>query len=107
MKAATNVVLRRDLSLNRRLYAWLLGPGPDEGNVAFFRTHALELLRGTLREDMFASPQPDSRPFKIFISLLDKWELGGPLVEILLYDALKAVKRGAIQDGESSGDVSV
>lgn len=106
MKAAINVVLRRHLSLNRRLYAWLLGPGPDEGKDMFFRTHALELLRGTLHEDMFAFPQPESRPFKIFISLLDKWELGGPLVEVLLYDALKAAKRGAIQDGEASGDVS-
>jgi hypothetical protein len=35
----------------------------------------------------------ESRPFKIFISLLDKWEIGGPLTEILVYDSFKAIKR--------------
>ena len=33
----------------------------------------------------------ESRPFKIFISLLDKWEIGEPLTEALVYDAFKAV----------------
>ncbi|KAF8510422.1 Dopey, N-terminal-domain-containing protein [Hysterangium stoloniferum] len=105
MRAASNVVLRRDLSLNRRLFGWLLGPGPEESQVLFFRKNALDLLRETLREDMFSSLQPDSRPFKIFITLLDKWELGGPLVEVLLYDALRALKRGVLEDGESGADL--
>lgn len=105
MKAASNVVLRRDLSLNRRLFGWMLGPPPEENHVTFFRTNVLHLLHDTLREDMFA-PQPDSRPFKIFISLLDKWELGGPLVDALLYDVLKAIKRSVLLDRETSADVS-
>ena len=106
MKAASNVVLRRDLSLNRRLFAWLLGSGPEEGHAEFFRANVLDLLRDTLREDMFASPHPDSRPFKIFISLLDKWELGGPLVDVLFYDALKAIKRSVLLAEETAADVS-
>lgn len=32
--AAARVVLRRDVSLNRRLYAWLLGPGSGSGSGA-------------------------------------------------------------------------
>jgi len=50
----------------------------------------------------------ESRPFKIFISLLDKWEIGGPLADILVYDAFKAIK-GLMeaQNSESSEDVSV
>jgi hypothetical protein len=32
-----------------------------------------------------------SRPFKIFISLLDKWEIGAPLTHVLVYDAFKAI----------------
>ena len=50
MKAAIGVVLRRDLSLNRRLYTWLLGP--DEKNEAqsvYLRQHALHLLSSTLK----------------------------------------------------------
>lgn len=106
MKAASNVVLRRDLSLNRRLFAWLLGPGTEENHVCSLQPNVLDLLRDTLREDMFASPHPDARPFKIFISLLDKWELGGPLVDVLLYDSLKAIKRSVLADSETSADVS-
>ncbi|KAF7302659.1 Dopey-N domain-containing protein [Mycena chlorophos] len=105
MRAATSVVLRRDLSLNRRLYTWLLGP--DEGSerqVAYFREHALVLLRSTLKEEM-SSPSGDyaeSRPFKIFISLLDKWEIGAALTESLVFDAFKAIKRlvGTANGGE-------
>jgi Dopey, N-terminal len=50
MRAATGVVLRRDLSLNRRLYTWLLGPDEKSNNqVAYFREHSVELLKSTLK----------------------------------------------------------
>lgn len=50
MRAATSVVLRRDLSLNRRLYSWLLGTAENsQQQVEYFKTNALELLRVTLR----------------------------------------------------------
>lgn len=32
------------------------------------------------------------RPFKIFISLLDKWEIGSPLTEALVLDAFAALQ---------------
>lgn len=50
MRAATSVVMRRDLSLNRRLYTWLLGADENsEQQVTYLRANALELLRSTLR----------------------------------------------------------
>jgi hypothetical protein len=50
MRAATGVVLRRDLSLNRRLYTWLLGPDEkSDAQIAYFREHALELVTSTLK----------------------------------------------------------
>jgi hypothetical protein len=50
MRAATGVVMRRDLSLNRRLYTWLLGPDENgEQQIAYLRAHSLELLKTTLR----------------------------------------------------------
>jgi hypothetical protein len=49
MRAATAVVLRRDLSLNRRLYTWLLGPAEkSEQQIEYFKNHALGLLKETL-----------------------------------------------------------
>ena len=50
MRAATGVVLRRDLSLNRRLYTWLLGPDEKSDNqIAFLKENTLEFLSSTLK----------------------------------------------------------
>jgi hypothetical protein len=48
---------------------------------------------------------PESRPFKIFISLLDKWEIGGALTEAIVLDAFKALKSLVESDKASSEDV--
>ncbi|KAI0964349.1 hypothetical protein AcW1_001188 [Taiwanofungus camphoratus] len=106
MRAAISVVLRRDLSLNRRLYSWLLGPDENsQHQIEYLRANSLEPLKSTLREEMF-NPSPEyspSRPFKIFISLLDKWEIGSSLTEVLIFDAFKAIKK-AIESGSDTGD---
>lgn len=50
MCAATSVVLRRDLALNRRLYSWLLGAAEEsQAQMEHLRTHALGLLTSTLK----------------------------------------------------------
>jgi protein dopey len=41
-----------------------------------------------------------ARPYKIFISFLDKWEIGSPLTEILILDALKAVHHTRSEQGQ-------
>lgn len=48
----------------------------------------------------------ESRPFKIFISLLDKWEVGGPLTEALIFDAFKALKKCIESNVNNGEDVS-
>ena len=110
MRAAVSVVLRRDLALNRRLYTWLLGSDEkSEAQIAHYKEHALGLLRQTLKEDMDApsGEYPESRPFKIFISLLDKWEVGAPLTETLVYDALLDLKRLMQASHDPSSDVNM
>jgi hypothetical protein len=50
MRAAYSVVLRRDLSLNRRLYTWLLGSSESsQTQEEFFQKNALSLLVSTLK----------------------------------------------------------
>jgi hypothetical protein len=48
-----------------------------------------------LQEEMLlpssAMDEPQ-RPYKVFISLLDKWEIGYPLTDVLVEDALRALK---------------
>jgi hypothetical protein len=54
MRAATGVVLRRDLSLNRRLYSWLLGTDEkSEAQIQYLKHNALELLSSTLKVRIF------------------------------------------------------
>ncbi|GAA5936298.1 Dop1p [Sporobolomyces koalae] len=99
VRAAIGVVLRRDLSLSRRLYTWLLGPSDSsEAQIEHLRTYGLDLLHSALKCDMDVQTLDTEtierqRPFKIFISLLDKWEIGGDLTEVLVLDAFKSLRK--------------
>ncbi|TFK26748.1 hypothetical protein FA15DRAFT_255211 [Coprinopsis marcescibilis] len=108
MRAAIGVVLRRDISLNRRLYSWLLGSEDHpEDLLGYYKEHVLGLLHLTLKNEMFSpsGEYSESRPFKIFISLLDKWEIGGPLADTLVYDAFKAIKKLMEDNREGTDDL--
>lgn len=98
MRAASAVVLRRDLSLSRRLYVWLVGTGEtSDSQVAFLREQGLDLLRASLVAGLDADEAEALRSLKIFTSLLDKWEIGLPLSEVLVLDTLKAFReRGLV-----------
>ncbi|KAI5120784.1 hypothetical protein M0805_002411 [Coniferiporia weirii] len=110
MRAATGVVLRRDLSLNRRLFSWLLGPDENaEKQRDYFHSHALGLLVETLKDEMYhpSSEYSSARPFKIYVSLLDKWEIGAPLTEVLIYDALKSIKKSVDESTDGGEDILI
>ncbi|GAA6042706.1 hypothetical protein JCM8097_003757 [Rhodosporidiobolus ruineniae] len=99
-RAVINVVLRRDLSLSRRLYTWLLGPSDASDTQAeHLRLHGLDLLRQALKSEMDAvasgavDERERQRPWKVFLSLLDKWEIGAGLTDVLVLDAFDALRR--------------
>lgn len=114
--AAAGVVSRRDMSLNRRLWAWFLGPEPrgdlektvdnaplgvksptvdlSSHHAAYFEQYGLKsLTRGILsllhREG--GSPTERARPFRICLSLMDRWEVGGLLIPDIFIPAVKNV----------------
>lgn len=99
VQAMMAVVLRRDLSLSRRLYTWLLGPSDGSATqLEFYRQHGLELLRQAVIAEMQTfSSSPDAtlaqRPYKIVISLLDKWEISFPLIEVVVLDLLRQLEK--------------
>lgn len=96
--SACAIVLRRDLSLSRRLYTWLLGP-VDEGKSSVLAREVVELLvraldvsfscltrserRHLLNKEQSNTSHGDIQDswqgYRIFIALLDKWEIGYPL----------------------------
>ena len=89
--SAITVVLRRDMSLNRRLYIWLLG---SDEHSNYFPRFALQPLINALKKLLTAqdSLQPDPiRVSKISLALLDKWEVGGHVVPALFTPVMETV----------------
>lgn len=115
--AAVSVVARREMSLNRRLWTWFLGPielsGEKKGasaasilgdrrdraqgrQVRYFKQYGLNLLvQGILNmlENDAAAPAEKARPFRISLALMDQWEIGGFVVPKIFLSALKSVWR--------------
>ncbi|KAK4314041.1 hypothetical protein Pmani_014660 [Petrolisthes manimaculis] len=118
--SAILVVLRRDMSLNRRLYSWLLGSEinlsllssehpvvkrlnstvsdttTDDGTEinAYFETFSRPLLvEGVvvcLRGSQATQP-PDLRPYRLLVSLLDKPEIGPYILDDIFLDLLRCL----------------
>lgn len=117
--AAAGVVSRRDMSLNRRLWTWFLGPEPSAGadaneplasptqdmkgagvdvsshHAAYFSQYGLRsLTRSIMKMIQRPSPLPAdrSKPFRICLSLMDRWEVGGLIVPEIFIPALQSVQ---------------
>ncbi|KAF2731097.1 hypothetical protein EJ04DRAFT_579409 [Polyplosphaeria fusca] len=115
--AAASVVSRRDMSLNRRLWAWFLGPEPSAGrdggdsvvspmqdgraadvsthHAAFFSEFGLRALTQSAlkminRPSML--PVDRARPFRVCLSLMDRWEVGGLVVPEIFLPALQSIQ---------------
>nr|XP_021401806.1 protein dopey-1 isoform X4 [Lonchura striata domestica] len=113
LSAALHVVLRRDMSLNRRLYAWLLGfdnngalvgprstrhSNPEEHATYYFNTFSKEMLVQAMVGILQVNGQgeestlmQDLKPFRILISLLDKPELGPAILEDVLIEVFRTL----------------
>jgi hypothetical protein len=116
--AAASVVSRRDMSLNRRLWAWFLGPEPlpgTDGNdalspttaerngatdasayhAAYFSRNGLQALtQSVMKAIQRPSKQPSERakPFRLCLSLMDRWEVGGLIVPEIFLPALQSIQ---------------
>ncbi|CAH6792579.1 Dop1b [Phodopus roborovskii] len=114
LSAATQTLLRRDMSLNRRLYAWLLGSDIKGNTIVpesvisnsyedqssyFFDKYSKNLLVEALSEILhqkFSDADIEERhhaylkPFRILVSLLDKPEIGPQVVENLFLEVIRA-----------------
>ncbi|KAM9320852.1 protein DOP1B [Gastrophryne carolinensis] len=115
LSAAIQTVLRRDMSLNRRLFAWLLGSdikggvvapelkaaaGEEEYGSCFFSKYSKDLLvqalmqilhQNILYSDSEQGLQVYLKPFRILLSLLDKPEIGPPVVGDLFLEVIRAL----------------
>lgn len=118
---AVSVVTRREMSLNRRLWAWFLGPGPtaesqpstplttkhppystaltplimaQKTHHTYFERYTFDALVRTILKMVHTSsvtPTEKARPFRICLSLMDRWEIGGMVVPQILLPLLQNV----------------
>lgn len=123
VSCAVGVVLRRDMSLNRRLWSWFLGSetqadvngdtapqSPDEpkkamsgtvdenqgtGSSMYFFEHGSDPLVRSLQSMISRNsllPSERARPFRIALSLMDRWEIGGSVVTSVFLSLLRSVQ---------------
>jgi hypothetical protein len=119
LRAAVGVVIRREMSLNRRLWAWLLGPDPIHqepethespsspldpqrqqyfaAKTNYFEEHGLQPLTRALlamiKSAAVASPAERARPYRICLSMMDRWEIGGLIVPELFLPIVDSVRK--------------
>ena len=118
ISAAASVVARREMSLNRRLWSWFIGPEtskdygdstpdfPDpSGNPplapsqpipakSYFEQHGLGPLTESVRKMIAADSTAASmraRPFRICLSLMDRSEIGGLVVPRIFVPAMESI----------------
>lgn len=117
--AAAGVVLRRDMSLNRRLWTWFLGlesasvktgdssehsesrntdhdKDADVGPLdsQYFKRYGLRSLTQSITSMVATSSTLSSeraRPFRVSLSLMDRWEVGGLVVPAVFLPLMRSV----------------
>ncbi|KAK5672429.1 hypothetical protein QVD99_001192 [Batrachochytrium dendrobatidis] len=107
VSAAVGVVLRRDMSLNRRLYSWILGSAEVPlRNVSTNISLVSQALKCMFYANNSATPISElNRPYKIIISLLDKPELGPLIMDTLFLDILRSLKRHCERSSQLSAEL--
>lgn len=120
MSATLGVLLRRDMSLNRRLYTWILGTNlksstslsradsvgsTDEQDspmdtyfTLYSRPLVIEAVKSLFRQQGIlgsggkkAQRLEVLKPFRILISLLDKPEIGSPILEEVMLEVFRSL----------------
>jgi len=92
--SAAGVVMRKDMSLNRRLWAWFLGP-KEVNSQEYFEKYGLEaLVHGLLKmlDVPDATPVERARPYRICLSLMDRWEVGSLVAPKLFLPAIESLR---------------
>ncbi|ORX53715.1 hypothetical protein BCR36DRAFT_348582 [Piromyces finnis] len=87
--SAITVVLRKDMSLNRRLYSWLLGIINENS-----KPHLSDYIKGSIcrsLKKMLLVKEEFQKPYKILLSLLDDSRIGLIIVDELFISILKSV----------------
>ncbi|XP_018302265.1 LOW QUALITY PROTEIN: protein dopey-1 homolog [Mycetomoellerius zeteki] len=106
IKAALVTILRRDMSLNRRLFAWLLGTevstsilkkknhaiADTKESVTYFDMYSKEMLVEAIKyllKEVCEENSQDLKPYRILVSLLDKVDIGPIILDDILFEVFR------------------
>lgn len=115
--AATSVLLRRDMSLNRRLYHWLCGTfesndrstsggkkshkrtdsevSVEDSNIYFghySKSVLIEAVKLIFQRSLeHEQQQPDLKSYRLVMTLLDKPEVGGVILDHIMIDVFRTM----------------
>ena len=96
MESVLAVTLRKDMSLSRRLYTFLMTDDESADNrFAYFSKNGIAPVKKCILNmcrTRTADPVVLTRPYKILMALLDKQNLGIPVVEDIFFDLILALK---------------
>ena len=120
VSSGMSIVLKRDMGLNRRLWTWFCGSDnnqisddensvdtkeqlssrrpPDSSKSAeslYFQRHALTSVVRTFNAMLGrpgATPASRTRTFRTLISLMDRWVIGGPVVDAIFDDVIEDLR---------------
>ena len=128
LSAALETLLKRDVSLNRRLYAWLLGSQVNKSHLAahlprssvseefsYFQSYAKAYIVSALKQivsrasmaSKHASKAESILPYRLLRILMDRQEVGSHVVKEILFDLVSCLKQqvenlGGLDTKESS-----
>ncbi|KAJ8966562.1 hypothetical protein NQ314_003457 [Rhamnusium bicolor] len=104
--AALSTILRRDMSLNRRLYSWLLEQEAnnlplvqiegelDQTLIPHHHSVAYDLLNDALKlilKKCSTELPIDIKPYRLLTSLFDKPQIGPVILDSILYDVFRTL----------------
>lgn len=86
---------RREASLNRRVYTWLLGEEAAQSQEYFvkYSKQALILAINDLFQEPATTLDKAVLPFKILLALFDKPEVSAPIINEIIEDVIEALHR--------------
>ncbi|XP_031358362.1 protein dopey-1 homolog isoform X3 [Photinus pyralis] len=127
--ASLSTILRRDMSLNRRLYSWLLGaevnvnllhadhplikrinslPESQSHTAAYFELYSYDILAEAIRVTLIQSSSEvpsDIKPYRLLTSLFDKPQIGPVIVDCVLFEVFRALYLTCLNQQRQKGSI--